>query len=68
MSAKSSAAAQVEVEVEVDPVLAAFERAPVGGPETDEERELVATAKASGVFVRATNVDRMIAERAHREK
>jgi hypothetical protein len=65
MSAKPSVA---EVVVEVDPVLAALERAPVGAPETDEERELVATAKASGVFVRASNVERMIAERKHREK
>ena len=68
MSAKSSAAAQVEVEVEVDPVLAAFERAPLGAPETDEEQALVARGKASGVFVRASHVERMIAERSHRER
>ena len=62
MSAKPTAAS-----LENDPVLAALERAPMGAPETDEEQRLVAAAKAGARFVRAGDVERAIAERAHRE-
>jgi hypothetical protein len=62
MSAKPTAPDPVE-----DAVLAALGRAPVGAPETEEEQRLVAVAKAGDRFVRAADVERMLAARARDE-
>jgi hypothetical protein len=63
MSAKPTAPQAVET----DPVLLAVTRAPNGVAETDEERRLVAAAKADGRSVPASDVERMLEERARRE-
>jgi hypothetical protein len=60
MSAKPSSSAEA---VEPDPVLLAVTRAPVGLPETDDERRMVAAAKTDGRLVRASDVESMLADR-----
>jgi hypothetical protein len=63
MSAKPSEAKAIEA----DPVLLAVANAPVGWPETDEEKQLVAMAKADGRVVPASDIERILEERARRE-
>jgi hypothetical protein len=48
---------------EVDLVLAALERAPLGAPETEKEARMVTGAKAVGRFARAADVERKLRER-----
>jgi hypothetical protein len=63
MSAKRSAPKATP-----DPVLQAVANAAQGAPETEEEKRLVAAAKAEARFVAGADVDAMLAERARREK
>ncbi|MBK6693606.1 MAG: hypothetical protein IPG50_15575 [Myxococcales bacterium] len=55
----------------VDPVQAAFDNAPIGEPETDEERRLVAEARESRARGERTytqdEVEALLAERRKRE-
>jgi hypothetical protein len=54
-----------------DPVQEAFDNAPIGDPETEEERRLVAEARASRARGERTytqdEIDAMLAERRKRE-
>jgi hypothetical protein len=66
MSVKKSASAARGAET--DPVLLAVARAPVGLPETSDEKRLVAAARSDGRAVRASDVESMLAERARNEE
>jgi hypothetical protein len=63
MSAKPSAPRPVET----DPVLLAVAQAPMGSPETEEEKRMVAAAKVDGRSVRPSDVERMLEDRARDE-
>jgi hypothetical protein len=52
---------------EDDPVLLAIAQAPLGLPETEEEKGLVATAKADGRHVGRSDVEVMLENRARLE-
>jgi len=61
------AKASVSLRTSVDPVLATVDAAPVGPPETEEERQMVAMAKADGRFVSHAEIQSRIEERARHE-
>ena len=52
---------------ETDPVLLAVANAPMGLPETEEEKRMVAASKADGRSVRASDIENMLEERARNE-
>lgn len=62
---KPAASADEHPELEHDPVWQAFQRAPVGPPDTDEERKLLEEARA-GSSVSGHVVSAEVAERCRR--
>lgn len=55
-----------EKQPEADPVLAALRCAPMGPPETEEERRIVEEARARGEWIPSEVVSAEIAERCRR--
>jgi hypothetical protein len=49
---------------ESDPILLALARAPMGAPESEEEKRMVAAAMADPRFVRGADVEQMLGELA----
>lgn len=49
-----------------DPVWAALMRAPVGPPDTDEEREIIEAARGRGEWIPGSVVSAEVAERCRR--
>ena len=52
--------------LETDPVWAALMSAPIGPPDTEEERELIEAARARGEWIPSSVVSAEIAERCRR--